>query len=121
MKKSFIDCDRAVVANDQSAEVAEPGEGAFYLPAASVTAQRSAVLRARLAAIPAMRGDQFDASCRQPLAQRIAVVGAIGNHTLGFLTGTSATVPPGHADRRERLFGQPDFVRGGRVKLLSQR
>src|SRR5882672_12230522 len=121
MKKSFIDCDRAVVANDQSAEVAEPGEGAFYLPAASVTAQRSAVLRARLASIPAMRGDQFDASRRQSLAQRIAVIGAIRNHSLRFLACSPAATSPSHVDRGQCLFREPDFVRRGRVKLLSQR
>jgi hypothetical protein len=121
MKKSFIDCDRAVVANDQSTEVAEPGEGAFHLPAASVAAQRSAILRARLASIPAMRGDQFDALRRQSLAQRIAVVGAIRNHSLRFLACSPAATWSGHVDRRERLFREPDLVRGSRVKLLSQR
>src|SRR5882672_8318723 len=102
MKKSFIDCDRAVVANDQSAEVAEPGEGAFYLPAASVTAQRSAVLRARLASIPAMRGDQFDASRRQSLAQRIAVIGAIPRHDLVGLRGSKRASLPRAGLRPER-------------------
>src|SRR5216683_3575191 len=99
MKKSFIDSDRAVVANDQSTEVAEPGEGAFHLPAVSVATQRSAILGARFASIPAMRGDQFDASRRQSLAQRIAVIGAIRNHPLRFLTCSPAATSPGHVDR----------------------
>jgi hypothetical protein len=121
MKKSFIDCDRAVIANDQSTEVAEPGEGAFHLPAVSIAAQRSAILRARLASIPAMWGDQFDASRRQSLAQRIAVIGAIRNHPLRFLACSPAATSPGHVDRGERFFRKPDLVRGCRVKLLSQR
>ena len=121
MKKSFIDSDRAVVADDQSTEVAEPGEGAFHLPTASVAAQRSAILRARLASIPAMRGDQFDAARRQSLAQGIAVISAIRNHPLRFLACSPAATSPGHVDRSERLFRQPDLVRGSRVKLHSQR
>ncbi len=90
MKESFIDGDRAVVANDQPAEVAEPSEGAFHLPTTPVSTQRSAILRARLAAIPAMRCHQGDSACRQPLAQRIAVIGAIRNHTRWFLAWPSA-------------------------------
>jgi len=121
MKESFIDGGRAIVANDQAAKVAEPRESAFHFPATLVPAQHSAILGARLAAIAAMRCDQFDPSCRQPLAQRIAVVGAIGNHTLGFLAWPSAAVSLRHADRRERFFRESDLVRGCRVKLLSQR
>ena len=121
MKESLIDGDGAIVANDQTTKVAEPGKGAFDFPTTPIPAQRSAVLGARFAAIPSMRRDQFDASCRQPLAQRIAVVGAIGNHTLRFLTWPSAAMLPAHADRRERFFREPDLVRGCRVKLLSQR
>jgi len=48
--------------------VTKPSKGAFDLPAAAVAAQGSAVLCAGLAAIPAMRRDQFNASRRQPRA-----------------------------------------------------
>src|SRR5579864_7452096 len=121
MKESFINGDRAIVANNQPAEVAEPGQGAFHFPATSVSTQRSAILRARLAAIPAVRCYQFDSTCRQPPSQRIAVVGAIGNHTRWFLTWPSAAMSPSHLDRRECFFREPDLVGGCRVKLLSQR
>ena len=121
MKESFVNGDRAIVANDQSSKVAEPSQGAFYLPAAPVAAQGSAVLGVGPNAIPAMRGDQFNSPCRQPLAQGIAVKGAIGNHTPCFLAWPSAAMPTAHPDRRERFFREPDFVRGRRVKLLSQR
>jgi hypothetical protein len=121
MKEGFIDCGRAVVANDQSAKVAEPCKGSFHFPATAVAAQRSTVLSARLAAIPAMRCNQLDPSGRQPLAQRIAVVGAVGNDTLRFLPWPSAAMSPGYVDRRERFFREPDLVGRCRVKLLSQR
>ena len=121
MKESFVNGIGAVVANDQTAKVAEPGKGTFYFPATLVAAQCSTILGARLAAIRAMRCDQFNASRRQLCAQRIAVIGAIGNHTPHFLTGPSATMLPAYADRRERFFREPDLVGGRRVKLLSQR
>src|SRR5208283_1209347 len=121
MKEGFINGGRTIVANDQTAKIAEPGKGAFYFPAALVAAQSSTVLRGRLAAILAMRRDQGDPSRGQPLAQRITVVGTIGNHPLGFLAWPSTALSPGHADRRERFFREPRFVRGRRVKLLSQR
>jgi hypothetical protein len=120
MKESFVNRSQAVVANDQAAIVAEPSEGAFDLPAAPVAAQCSTILGARLAPIPSMRRNQFDASCGQLLAQRITVIGGVPNHALRFLAWPPAAMPPAHADRRELFFREPDLVRGRRVKLLSQ-
>jgi hypothetical protein len=121
MKKGLIDRNGAVVANDQATKIPEPRKSAFHLPATPVAAQRSAILGAWLAAIPAMRRDQFDSSCRQPLPQRITVISAIGNHSRWFLAWPSATMSPSHMDRRERLLCESDLIRGRRVKLLSQR
>ena len=110
MKEGFVNGMGAVVAHDQPTKIAEPCEGPFHLPTSPVAAQCSAILGARLAAIPAMGRDQFDSSFRQPLAQRIAVVGAVGNDALRFLPWPSAAMPPGHADRCERFFCEPDLV-----------
>jgi hypothetical protein len=121
MKESFVQSDQAIVAHDQAAKVAEPGQGAFHFPSTPVSAQSPAILCARLTSIPAMRCDQFDRSCRQAPAQRIAIIGAVGNHALRFLAGPSATMSSAHADRREGFFREPDFVGRSRVKLLSQR
>ncbi len=121
MKEGFINGCRTIVANNQAAKIAEPSKGALYFPASLVAAQSSAVLRSRLAAILAMRRDQGDPPRGQPLAQRITVVGAIGNHPLGFLAWPPTAMSPGHVDRRERFFREPRFVWGRRVKLLSQR
>jgi hypothetical protein len=41
MKESLINGDRAIVANDQSAKVTEPSQGAFHFPAPPVAPQRS--------------------------------------------------------------------------------
>ena len=121
MKESLINGDRAIVANDQSAKVTEPSQGAFHFPAPPVAPQRSPILLARLAAVPAVRCDQLDSSCRQPLPQRVAVVGTIRNDTPGFLAWSPAAMSPAYAHRRECFFREPRFVRGRRVKLLSQR
>src|SRR5437899_4246797 len=121
MKERGIDRERAVVAHHQAAEVSEPGVGAFDDPATSVPPQRSAILRRRFLAVGAMRRDQFDSAPCQPLAQRIAVVGLVGDHPHRFLPRTPCTMTPTYADRRERRFREPDFRRGCRVKVLSQR
>src|SRR5258707_4264013 len=117
MKETFVDDVRAIVANDQATKVAEPSEGAFHLPATPIATQGPTVLGTRFAAIPAVRCDQLDSSCRQPLAQRITVVGAIGDHPERFLAWPSNAISPGHVNRRERLFREPDFVVRRRVKL----
>src|SRR5690348_13349128 len=121
MKGSFVDDVRAMVANDQATKVAEPCEGAFRLPATPIATQGPTVVGTRLVAIPALRCDQLDSSRRQPLAQRIAVVGASGDCPQRFLAWPSTAIPPGHADPREPIFREPDFVGGRRAKLLSQR
>ena len=64
-------------------------------------------------AVRAMRRDQFDAAPCQPCPQRVAVVTLVGNHP-GRLLAWPA--PRGDPDGRE-----PDFRRGCRVKLVSQR
>ena len=121
MKEGLVNRDRAIVAYDQPAVVAEPSESALDLPATAIAAQSATVLRARLAAVPAMRRDQFDASRRQLRAQRIAVVSPVGNHTPHSLTRMATAMPPTYADRGECFLREPDLVRGRRVKLLSQR
>ena len=67
MKEGLVNGKRAVVAHDQSAEVAEPSEGAFHGPASLIAAQRSTVLGRGLAPILTMRGDQLDTARRQLL------------------------------------------------------
>ena len=121
MKESFVNGDRAIVAHDQTAKVAQPRKGALHLPATSVATQGATVLGARFAAIPAMWGNQFDAAGRQLCLQRITIESAIGNDTPHFLPRPSAMVPPAHADRGERFLREPDLIGRRRVKLLSQR
>jgi hypothetical protein len=108
MKERFIAGDRTVVAYDQQAKIAEPCKSAFDFPAVLVAAQPSTILSGRFAAIVAMRRDQVNSSCSQPLAQRVAVISAIGDHPLGFLPWSPAAMPSRRADRRKRFLREPD-------------
>src|SRR5208282_3624497 len=52
---------------------------------------------------------------------RIAVIGLVGDHAHGLLPRSPGTMGSTYADGRERRFREPDFRRGGRVKVVSQR
>jgi hypothetical protein len=121
MKEGTVNRERAVITDDQMAEVSQPREGALDFLAPSVASQRSSVLGHRFAAIPAMRRDQFDPARGQPLPQRVAVVATIRNQTERFLPRPPRVGSPAYADGRERRFREPRFVRGCRTKVLSQR
>src|ERR1700675_2755215 len=121
MKESAIDRERAVVAHDQSPEVTEPGVGSFDNPSPPVAPQRSTVLCRRFFSIAAMRHDQFDTPLPQAFAQRIAVIGFVGDHPERFLPRSAPVMTPCYPDRCERRFRECDFPRGCRVKGVSQR
>src|SRR5467141_4777453 len=121
MKEGAIDCERAIVTHHQATEVAEPGVSACDDPTPLVTSQGATILRRRFLPVRAMRDNQFDASSCQPLTQRITVVGLVGDHPHGLLSRPTRTMTPTYADRRKRGFREPDFRRGGRVKVVSQR
>jgi len=121
MKERAINRQRAVVAHHQSAEVAEPGDGAFHRPPPLIAPQRPAVLRRGLATIPAMRDDQLDAAPGQLLPQRVTVVAAVGDEAFRLLPRTAWPMLPSYADRGECRLRQPDLRRGSRVKVVSQR
>ena len=121
MKERAVDGQRSVIAHDQAAVVADPADGSLDDPAPFVAPKGATVLRARSGPVLMVRGDQFDAPPGQPLAQRVTVVTAVGDHALGLLSGTTGTVPSPYPDRLERPLRQPDFRRGCRVKVVSQR
>src|SRR2546426_12465354 len=121
MKECAVNRERAVVANHQMAEVAEPREGAFDFPASSITSQCSSILGHRLASIPTMRRDQLDPARRQPRSQRVTAVTTISNQAQRLLPRPPRVGSAAYADRRERCFREPRFVRGCRTKVLSPR
>jgi hypothetical protein len=64
----------------EAAEVLQPGEQPFNLPAAQITAQWSAVL-SPFSFSPIGR-DHFDAMVAKPFIERIAVVGLVSDQSL---------------------------------------
>src|SRR5712691_8451353 len=48
-------------------------------------------------------------------------LGFVGDHPQRFLPRTARAMPSAYADRPERRLREPDFRRGGRVKVVSQR
>ena len=121
MREGAIDRGRAVVAHDQAPEVTEPGVGAFDNPSLPVAPQRLAVLHRRFLAVLAMGHDQFNTPLPQSFAQRIAVIGFVGDHAHRVLPRSARAMTPPYPDRRERRFRECDFPRGCRVKVVSQR
>ena len=79
MDKSLVDKAVVFVTNDESAEAADPGDGAFDLPAAAIATQFSTVLRVRSTASSAMWTDQVPTFGQQTRAKFVAVIGSIGN------------------------------------------
>jgi hypothetical protein len=121
MDKRLVNGEGAVIAHDQSSEVAEPSEAAFHDPALLVAPQHAPVLRRCPAAVGTVRCDQSDPAPSQPFPQRVAVIALVGDHPRRLLARTPCAVPSPDADRRERFFRQSDLGRGGRVKSHSQR
>src|SRR6202521_4690811 len=68
-----------------------------------------------------MRYDQFDTPLPQAFAQRIAVIGFVGDYPHRLLPRSARVMTPPYPDRRERRFRERDFPRGRRVKVVSQR
>jgi len=121
MKESLVDGKRAVIAHHQSAEVAEPSEGALHSPPSLIAPQRPTVLGRRFAPILPMRGDQLDAAPGQLVSQRVAIVAPVGDQAARLLPGTTGAMPTPYADRRQRRLDELDLRRGSRVKVVSQR
>src|SRR5882724_1567781 len=109
-----------IIANQQSPEVAQPGEGALDLPPVAVAAQSAAIVEGGFAATAAMRTDEQDSPIEQAPAQRIAVVGSVGYDAQWPLLWPSPAAA-GHRYPIQRTFLQGHFSRAGRDQLASQR
>jgi hypothetical protein len=120
MNKPLIDSENAVVPHLHPAEVLQPGDGALDFPAAAITAQLAFVLIAPQNAVGSVRHDQFDASSFQPPAHGIAIVAAVGHHSLGVLART-ATPRARDSHLRQRAFRQFVLRRFRGRELHSQR
>jgi hypothetical protein len=102
----------------QSAELPKPGVGAFDDPAPLVAPELTTVLVLFQFVVFTVRHDQLYAAFCKPLAQRIGVVGAVGDHPLRLLSRTAFGA--GYFDFGERGFRKRNFSRRGTFKPNSQ-
>ena len=107
------------MANKESAELTEPCVGALDDPAALVAPEFPAVFVLSLLAVLAVWNDEVDASFLEPFAQRIGVVGAIGDHTFRPLPRPAFGTRD--FDFGERGFRKRNFSRRGTFQPNSQR
>src|ERR1700679_529563 len=108
-----------LMTDKQPAELPEPCVGAFDDPATLVAPELSAVFVLSFLAVLAVRNDEIDASLLEPFAQRIGVVGPVGDHALRLLSRT--TFGAGDLDFGERGFRKRNFCRRGTFEPNSQR
>jgi hypothetical protein len=96
--------------NEESSELTQPGVGAFDDPSSFITAQLAAVFEALLDEVGAVGDDEVDAAFFEPLAQRIGVIDAVGDHALGLLSRPARG--PRDADFGKRGFRKGNFGQG---------
>ena len=106
------------MAYQQSAELPQPGVGSLDDPTALVAAQLASIFMLSVSAVLTIRHDQFDAAFLKPFAQRVGVVGAVGDHPLWLLP--RAAVGTRDADLGERGFRKRSFSRRGTFQPNSQ-
>ena len=70
MKEALVKGEMPFVANEEAPEVAKVGKGALHFPAPAVAAERTPILELDFASAT-MGTDQFDAPCRQSLAEAL--------------------------------------------------
>jgi len=107
------------MADQQAAELTEPCVGAFDDPAAFVAPEFAAILVAPLLVVAAIGHDQLDAPLLHPFAQRIGVVGSVGDYPFRLLPRTAFGARD--ADFGERGFRKRSFSRRGTFQPNSQR
>jgi hypothetical protein len=108
-----------LMAHQQSAELAKPGVGSFDDPTPLVAPQFSAILKPSFLAIVPVGRDQLDAALLQSLAQRVRIIGGVGNYPFRFLSW--AAFGSRNRDLLERGFRKRNFVRRGTFQPNSQR
>ena len=105
--------------HEESAELTEPGVGSFDDPAAFIPSEFSSVLVAPVACCSCDRARWVDTALCGPFAQRIGVVGAVGDYAFGLLPRTA--FGSRDFDFGERGFRKRNFSRRGTFEPNSQR
>ncbi len=84
MKEGPKHLDVALVAYEEAAEAAQPGDGAFDNPSVPVAAELAAILKGFALAVSPVRADEVDATALETLSQGVAVVGLVGDDAQGL-------------------------------------
>lgn len=108
-----------LMTHQQSSELAKPGVGSFHDPTPLVAPQLTPILVAPMPIVFPVRHDQLDAAFLQSLAQRIRIVGGVGNYPFRLLSRTAFRLR--NRDFLERGFRKRNFVRRGTFQPNSQR
>src|SRR5260370_40566829 len=94
-----------------SAELPAPGVVTFDDPAGCVASELSAVFVAPVPTVLAIRHDEVDPAFCEPFAQRIGVVGAVGDYAFGLL-------PRAAFGSRDLDFGERGFRKRDRKSVV---
>lgn len=106
--------------DEETSEVSQVGKGALNFPAPGVAPHGAAIVEGRAPPFATMWTEQDDAALQQTPAQRIAVVGAVGNDAQRAALRPAAP-DTWDRDARQGAFGQGHFRWTGRAQLASQR
>ena len=120
MKKRTVHGKLPLPSNQQSPEIPEPGKCPLDLPSPRIPPKLPPILCLRFDPILPVWTDQLDSSLLQPKAQRITIVGSIGDHTSWLLARTTPSWSS-NCDLLKGYFQQRYFRRRGRLKVNSQR
>ena len=105
----------ALIADDQTAEVAEPGEEPLDLPAAAIAPERAAILRLGAHPPAAVGRDHLHPELRQGHVERVRIIRPVTNEALRqvrYEAGVERGRDEGNLMRRSR--GGPDDTDGER-------
>jgi len=119
VEEALVEKEEPIVADEETAKVAQVSEGALDFPALAIAPQRASVLKDNSTAAP-MRTDQLNSTGRQALTEALGVVSPITNEPLWAGAGT--TCPrTGHLHCPQGFFGKGDLRGRGAKESTSQR
>jgi hypothetical protein len=118
MEETSIGRGQPLIAHNQAAEMAEPGEGPFNDPPPPIPPQLTPILMGGPLMVAAGRDNRLDAAPGQAGTQRVAVIPAIGDQPLRPFAGASWLAWAPNCDGVERPFAACDFRWGSRLQGL---